>query len=60
MKVKFISQWSKFVPAIITYAEKNSRKNVSSLVSLVDAAGEYSDPIYAADPEPIALVDAPW
>ena len=39
IKALFIQQWVRFVPAIIEYAEKNSRKNIRLILADLDDTG---------------------
>ena len=41
IKAKFMSRWtSKYVPAILSYAEKHSKKNVFGLLADLDDASK--------------------
>ena len=44
IKFDFIKQWqSRYVPAILLYAEKSTKKNITSLLTDLDEAGKYND-----------------
>ena len=46
VKTHFLSQWTKYVPAILSYAEKSTKKNVLSQLTDIDEAGQYTLYLY--------------
>ena len=39
IRVEFLKQWSKFVPAILSYGGSNSKKNFRKLLKDLDETG---------------------
>lgn len=39
VKGLFVQQWTKFIPAIIEYGEKSSRKNIHLILADLDDTG---------------------
>ena len=39
VKTSFINEWSKFVPAIIAYGQKSTKKSIITILSSLDIIG---------------------
>ena len=53
VKSKFLSKWKSYVKAILQYAEKSRKKNISNKLIDLDEAGMYK--LLASGREPILV-----